>query len=281
MGCPDGRCDGSGFLYDEDKRKAYPCSCRPARMARKRAAAIAGRIPKRYREVSFGREPLVSIARANPDVAREVRVYIEQLSENLAAGRGIWFTGDTGTGKTTFAMLISKAAMEADHTVAIFSLPRLLSTLRETYNEESRLSLPQFIDRLCSVDLLHIEDLGAEQSSEWVLEQLYTIVNTRYEDGKAVPLTTNLVGTPGRLPEMSADEEDHPATELVRQIGKRTVSRIWEMCGDPKPLFGHDRRLEYRPEPPAPVPVATTTDPFDDAIWDEERPRYGQPRRAP
>src|SRR3954452_8163906 len=144
-------CDGSGFIVDEEHRRAKPCPCRPARMARKRAAAIAGRIPKRYREVSFGREPLVSIARANPDVAREVRVYIEQLSENLAAGRGIWFTGDTGTGKTTFAMLISKAAMEADHTVAIFSLPRLLSTLRETYNEESRLSLPQFIDRLCSV----------------------------------------------------------------------------------------------------------------------------------
>ena len=38
----------------------------------------------------------------------------------------MWFTGAIGTGKTTLAMLISKAAMEADHTVAIYSLPRLL-----------------------------------------------------------------------------------------------------------------------------------------------------------
>ena len=89
-------------------------------------------------------------------------------------------------------MLISKAAMEADRTVAIYSLPRLLALLRETYDDDAEFSLNELIDRLCSVDLLHIDDVGAEQSSPWVLEQLYTIVNTRYEDGRAVLLTTNL-----------------------------------------------------------------------------------------
>ena len=57
--CPDGRCDGSGFLFDEAARTARACSCRPARLARKRAAALEGRIPRRYREVSFDREPLL------------------------------------------------------------------------------------------------------------------------------------------------------------------------------------------------------------------------------
>src|SRR4051794_21727976 len=207
-------CDGSGFIVDEERRRARPCSCRPARVAQKRAAAIAGRIPKRYREGSWEREPLVTIARDNPDGAREGGGYIRRISDNLAAGRGIWFTGDTGTGKTTFAMLISKAALEADHTVAIYSLPRLLSTLRETYNEDSRFSLNELIDRLTSVDLLHVEDVGAEQSSEWVLEQLYTIVNTRYEDGKAILLTTNLVNTRGNMPDV---ETNHPAPTLAEQ----------------------------------------------------------------
>ncbi len=279
MSCPDGRCDGSGFLYDEEKRIAYPCSCRPALQARKRAAAVAGRIPKRYRDVSFDREPVLSIERANRDVAREVRDYVRRISENLAAGRGIWFTGDVGTGKTTLAMLISKAAMEADHTVAIYSLPRLLSILRETYNDDSAYSLTEFIDRLSSVDLLHIDDVGAEQTSDWVLEQLYTIINTRYEDGKAVLLTTNLVATPGRMPAVSDDP--HPAPELVRQIGRRTVSRIWEICGEPKPLFGHDRRLEYQLDEPVTVPPARAPDPFDDTRWEDDGPRYGQPRRSP
>jgi DNA replication protein DnaC len=272
MDCPDGRCDGSGFLFDEERRRAYPCSCRPQRQARRRAAAVAGRIPKRYREVSFDREPLVSIERANPHVVRDVRAYVRSISENLAAGRGIWFTGDVGTGKTTLAMLISKAAMEAEHTVAIYSLPRLLAILRETYADDAKLSLTQFIDILSSVDLLHIDDVGAEQTSDWVLEQLYTILNTRYEDGKAVLLTTNLVG-----PEPKHEDDPHPAPELKRQIGERTVSRIWEMCGDPQFLFGHDRRLEQQFDIPVTVPASDTPDPFPD----EFDRGYGRPPRAP
>ena len=98
--------------------------------------------------------------------------------------------------------------------------------LRETFNEDSESSLSQLLDRLAAVELLHIDDVGAEQSSPWVLEQLYTIVNTRYEDGRAIVLTTNL---------------DPP--KLREQIGERTVSRIIEMCGDPLMLCGTDQRV--------------------------------------
>jgi DNA replication protein DnaC len=88
-------------------------------------------------------------------------------------------------------------------------------------------------DRLCSVDLLHIDDLGAEKRTEWVLEQLYAIVNERYENGKALMLTTNLdIGA------------------LTQQISERTVSRLVEICGDPLMLFGSDRRIEARMSPP-------------------------------
>ena len=62
-----------------------------------------------------------------------------------------------------------------------------------------------------------------------MLEQLYTIVNTRYEDGRAILLTTNLVTTTG-------DDA------LREQIGDRTVSRLYEMCGEPLPMFGDDQR---------------------------------------
>jgi DNA replication protein DnaC len=247
--CPDNRCDGSGFLWDEAGRRARPCSCRPARMARKRAAAVAGRLPKRFREVSFEREPIASM---NQSLLREVRTYVRSIRERLDEGRGIWFVGGVGTGKTTLAMLISKAAMEADRTVAIYSLPRLLALLRDTYDDDAQYSLGELIERLCSVDLLHIDDVGAEQSSPWVLEQLYTIVNTRYEDGKALLLTTNL------------DQE-----ALVAQIGPRTVSRIFEICGgEPLPMWGDDHRI------PRPMPVGP---PDEDAMWEDAAPsRYGR-----
>ena len=75
-----------------------------------------------------------------------------------------------GTGKTTLAMLVSKAALDAGRTVAIYSLPRLLSLLRESMDSEG--GLVDFLDRLGAVDLLHIDDLGAENRTEWVLEQL-------------------------------------------------------------------------------------------------------------
>jgi DNA replication protein DnaC len=268
--CPDNRCDGSGFLYDEATRTARPCTCRPQRLARRRAAAVAGRLPKRFREVGFEREPVISILRSNPHIVTDLRSYVANVTERLEEGRGLWFAGQVGTGKTTLAMLVSKAAMEADRTVAIYSLPRLLAMLRDTYDDAAEYSLSDLIDRLCSVDLLHIDDVGAEQTSSWVLEQLYTIVNTRYEDGRAVLLTTNL--------------DD---AQLRAQIGDRTVSRIYEMCGRPLPMMGEDHRKpeDFVLPDAAPTPVRGSGRwRSDDAYWEHgddapAQPAYGRPRR--
>ena len=156
-----------------------------------------------------------------------------------------------GTGKTTLAMLVSKSAMEADRTVAIYSLPRLLAMLRDTYDDDAPYSLNELIDRLCAVDLLHIDDVGAEQTSDWVLEQLYTIVNTRYEDDRAVLLTTNL-----------GDEE------LRAQIGAPDRVAHVEICGVPHGMYGEDQRAPASgrcPHPPrrrsAPRPLAARRGP--------------------
>jgi DNA replication protein DnaC len=278
--CAYDQCDGSGFLFDEEKRTSRPCPCRPARIARRRAAALEARLPKRYRDVAFDREPMLSIERENAVVVGEVRRYIRSIGAQLDEGRGMWFTGTPGTGKTTLAMLISRAAIEADRTVAIYSLPRLLSMLRDTFDESSRYSLGDLIERLSTVDLLHVDDVGAEQSSPWVLEQLYTIVNSRYEEGRAIVLTTNLADAGGDA-------------ALREQIGERTVSRIYEICGDPKPMFGHDRRMdstytlpaatsERRPDGGAERPAAPVGGrPAGALEWDDGLQPYGElPRQG-
>ena len=223
--CPYGLCDGSGFVEDPETNTARDCRCRAARVAGARARALEARIPKRYRDVAFDRYPVTDI---DPTVVEQVRRFCLQIEANLDAGRGLWLEGDPGTGKTTLAMLVSKAAIEARRTTAIYSLPRLMGVLRESIDSED--GLLNLLDRLATVDLLHLDDLGAEHRTDWVLEQLYSIVNTRYEEQRSIVLTTN-------------------ATEqvLAEQLGARTVSRLVEICGVPLPLFGHDRRGELDP----------------------------------
>jgi DNA replication protein DnaC len=224
--CPLGVCDGSGWILGpEDVARA--CECRAERLNRGRSRGISSVIPPRYRGVSLDRPPVSDMARdlQTKGAVGEVRGFIENLDERLAEGRGLWFFGDTGTGKTTLAMLISKAALEAGKSVAIYSLPKLLARIRRTYDSapggDSYLS---FFERLTSVDLLHIDDLGAEKRSDWVLEQLYALVNERYETQRSMLITTNL-----------------RHEELEEQIGPRTVSRLSQIC-DGVDVFGDDRR---------------------------------------
>ncbi len=221
--CPLGLCDGSGFQVDEQTNTASDCACRAARIAKLRTAGLEGRVPKRYRGVSFERPPVPEIARVAPEQVQAVRRYVGEIGANLDAGRGLWLMGDVGTGKTTLAMIVSKAALDAGRSVAIYSLPRLLNLIRGAIETEA--GMVGFLERLAAVDLLHIDDLGVENTTEWVLEQLYSIVNTRYEDERTMIVTTNL-----------------SYEQLVDQLGERTVSRLVAICGDFLPLYGEDDR---------------------------------------
>ncbi|HEX6586772.1 MAG TPA: ATP-binding protein [Solirubrobacterales bacterium] len=221
--CPLGVCDGSGWILGPED-VARPCECRSRMVARARLRGIDSVIPAKYRGVSFDRPPVTQM---NEIVVRRVREYCASITEQLDAGRGLWLYGSSGTGKTTLAMLVSRTALEAGRSVAIYSLPKLLSRIRRTFDAEAgEQSYSDLFERLSTVDLLHIDDLGAENRSEWVLEQLYALVNERYESQRSLVVTTNL-------------EE----TELEEQIGARVVSRLVEMCGDPLPLFDEDRRM--------------------------------------
>ena len=226
--CPAGVCDGSGFVVDEATNTASDCRCRAQRVSRARSRSLSGVIPRRYRGVSFDHPPLSDMARQpeSRNVVAAVRDYADNVDDRLDEGASLWLTGDVGTGKTTLAMAVSAAAAHAGRSVAIYSLPRLLARIRRTYDADSgEDSYLAFFERLTSVDLLHIDDLGAEKRSDWVLEQLYAIVDERYVTNRAMVVTTNL---------------DLP--DLEEQIGPRTVSRLVEICGDPLPLFGDDQR---------------------------------------
>ena len=218
-------CDGSGFVFDEATNTAYDCRCRPQLIAYAKARGLSAVIPKRYRDSSFDRPPVTDI---DPAIVAATRRFANSVDAKLDQGRGLWFMGPVGTGKTTLAMLISKAALAAGRSVAIYSLPRLLNEIRDTYRAER--SHIELLDRLVAVDLLHIDDVGAERSNDWVLEELYSIVNGRYEEQRSIVITTNI------------DDRD----ALGEQVTARTVSRLIEMCEE-LPVLGRDRRMDPRP----------------------------------
>jgi DNA replication protein DnaC len=221
--CEVGVCDGSGWI-EIDELTARPCECRALKAKRKQSRRLGTGIPKRFRGVGFDRQPIVDM---DPALTREIRQFVRDLGANLGKGRGLWLFGDVGTGKTSLAMLVSKAALEAGRSVAIYSMPRLLSDIKETYEDSSERSYMELFERLVGVDLLHIDDLGAEKRTEWVLEQLYSIINERWQEQRSIIVTTNLVDV----------------DELREQIGPRTVSRLHEMC-DLIPIMGRDRRMQ-------------------------------------
>jgi DNA replication protein DnaC len=227
-------CDGSGMVVDLDANTTYRCRCWPEQVARKRSRRLSHAIPRRFRNIGFEREPIPSL---DPDVVREVRRYCERIDEKLDRGEGMWFLGSPGTGKSHLAYLISQHALAAGRSVAIYTGPRLLDEIRRTYGDEDSGSTLDLIDRLTSVELLHVEDLAVARPNDWVLEQLYNIINGRYENERSIVFTCDVVS------DQDDDAPEFLPLRLARHITMRNYSRLVEMCGMPRILLGTDHRV--------------------------------------
>jgi DNA replication protein DnaC len=279
--CPYGECDGSTWILDEETNETRPCRCREQRARRAVSGGIGTGIGRRFVEVSFDREPIVSL---DPIVLRQVRAFVRSIEENLEAGRGLWFDGPVGTGKTSLAILVAKAARDAGRSYAVYPVPRLLAEIKRTFDRDASDTYLGFFRRLCTVDVLVLDDLGAEKQTEWVLEQLYSIVNERWQDRRSIVVTTNIPDADPEAPirllqagarelrdaagrvdrgdleelrrivdrveqltakvaELDVDSSYDPILRLRRQIGSRTVSRLVEICDDPIPIMGPDLRM--------------------------------------
>jgi DNA replication protein DnaC len=253
--CPFDACDGSGFVVDEQTNTASDCACRAQRVANARARRLRERVPRRYMNLSWERAPLTQLAQdpLTADATRKTRRFCTDIRRNLAEGRGLWLMGHTGTGKTTLGYMVAASAAHAQHSVLSFNAVALLNRVRATFNPDSRESTDDVIRMLAEVELLHIEDLRVVRPTDWVLEQLYMIVNARYEERRSIVFTSDIDSdADGQLAASPRQLEEH--------IGARTFSRLVEMCGDPTLVLGRDRRMDLD------VPGAQVAAPIEDPL---------------
>jgi DNA replication protein DnaC len=135
--------------------------------------------------------------------------------------QGLLFHGPFGVGKTHLAVAILKAVIRKCGAKGyFFETPDLLRQVRNTYNNAVDETEMGVLAPVLNAELLVLDDLGTEKTSEWVQETLGLVVNTRYNARRPTVLTSNLAD-----PLDSTDPNS-----FAFQIGARTRSRLREMC---------------------------------------------------
>ena len=111
--------------------------------------------------------------------------------------RGLLFYGPHGVGKTHLAIGILKDAIRTKGARGYFFETRdLLRLVRDTYNAKVEERELDVLKPVLEADLLVLDDLGAEKTSEWVQETLGLVINTRYNAQRPTVVTTNLSDYP-------------------------------------------------------------------------------------
>ncbi len=112
--------------------------------------------------------------------------YADNFSEE--SGNVLLF-GKTGLGKTHLSLAIAKNVINKGYGVIYMSAPNLMDSIeREKFSGEE----PNTLRTVLECDLLVLDDLGAEFSTQFVISAVYNIINSRINSKKATIISTNL-----------------------------------------------------------------------------------------
>lgn len=149
---------------------------------------------------------------ANPDIMARCKRYVDSWPEMLSDNIGLMFWGNTGNGKTYSSACIANALIDRGVPVLMTSFTKILAGMTGMFSED-RIS---YLDSLSEFKLLVIDDLGAERQSEFSLEQVYAVIDSRYKSNLPLIVTTNL----------SINEMRNPKNMDYQRI----YDRVLEMC---------------------------------------------------
>ncbi|SDZ24277.1 phage DNA replication protein (predicted replicative helicase loader) [Tindallia californiensis] len=155
----------------------------------------------------------------SPKLKKTVNKYVENWLEMKENNIGLLIHGNPGIGKTYAAFAIANEIMQQYRAIVVaVNTIGLLARIRETFNRNDKEAEIDIIRSLEKASLLILDDLGAEQKTNWSTAMLYQIIDARYRSGKPLILTTNLPLDNLRDKLISEDAID------------RTYDRIAEIC---------------------------------------------------
>ena len=152
------------------------------------------------------------------------RCYVEQWQAMRSENLGLLLWGGVGTGKSFLAGCIANALMEQEVLVRMTNFVRILNELNSSFSGRN-----DVVDNLCRYPLLIIDDFGMERGTEYALEQIYNIVDSRYRSRKPLIVTTNL----------TLQQIQNPTDTAYARI----YDRLLEMCA-PVRFTGVNFRME-------------------------------------
>jgi DNA replication protein DnaC len=253
MPCP--LCDDTGWkpVEVDGTRRVVRCDCWREGLAERLLAEA--RMPRRYQHCTIDSFTVYENDRLLRAVA-QARRFAESFP---VVEKGLFFIGPPGIGKTHLAVAVLMQVIAKGMRGLFYDTRELLRVIRSTYDPVVRRAEMDVLAPVMNADLLVLDDLGAEKTSEWVEETLNLVVNTRYSEKRHTIFTSNY--------EEKADPTD-PDSLLVR-VGFRMHSRLYEMCE-----FLEFDGADYRHRPPNAGP--------DDlvALWRTQRRSPKLPSRA-
>ena len=196
--------------------------CRYGLQRRLKKQCRLASVPMKYAGKRFAD---YEVTQDNRDAVQMARWYASQKPK-----RSLYFYGECGTGKTFLASLIAQEFLRDYQTVIFGDVPELLAEIKRTFDNKGE-SAQEVLDRYYTCDLLILDDIGAGKITDWVVAQLYEIINHRYNLSKRLIVTSNL----------DLEELKKRLATADGFSAKRITSRLSEMCEEA--YFGeNDRR---------------------------------------
>lgn len=205
-----------GKYKGEITKANYGCRCEDIELG-KQAVRKRDELKRNSMQRFFDENSLVnrSLQRATLDnyepTSDELAKAKQQVTDyinNFDGTSNLLLYGSYGTGKSHLSISATKKVIEAGYSSLFLSLPKLLTKIRDTYNDD-QMTEDRLLEHIREVDLLVLDDLGAEQVTEWSNSKLFEVMDSR--SGKATIYTTNLG---------SAELRDH--------MNERNFSRLME-----------------------------------------------------